>query len=358
MPYNFIGTINQLGYGQVGFNLLKAMTEMNMEPALWPVGPVEIEREHAEIVQKAIQRSYFFDHKKDCVRLYHPFDMAFFAGKGKHIGYTFFETTKLKPIEYHHLSTLDEVVVSCKWAKDILDDNGIMVPIKVANPGVNPEIFNKDVSPMYQSLTKPTVFVNMGKWEYRKGHDFILEAFNKAFIPSDNVTLLMHCFNPLRLNGYDGPAISQEWAHYYMSSPMGQADKIICTTNRFGTQAEVASFLQSADVGLFPARAEGWNLELAEMMAMGKPCIVTNYSAHEEFLNKQWGTIEVDKLEVANDGYFFKGDVGEWAYLGEPQLEQTINYMREAHQRKQEGKAIECDSLKLNWHDTVKILCS
>ena len=42
-----------------------------------------------------------------------------------------------------------------------------------------------------------------------------------------------------------------------------------------------------ADCGLFPARAEGWNLELLEMMACGKQVIATNYSAHTEFCTKE-----------------------------------------------------------------------
>jgi hypothetical protein len=40
------------------------------------------------------------------------------------------------------------------------------------------------------------VFLNVGKWEYRKGHDVLLEAFNKAFEPTDNVRLVMNCHNP------------------------------------------------------------------------------------------------------------------------------------------------------------------
>ncbi len=62
---------------------------------------------------------------------------------------------------------------------------------------IDEEIFNEYVESVDIGRTTPntTVFLNVGKWEYRKGHDFILEAFNKAFEPEADVLLVMHCYN-------------------------------------------------------------------------------------------------------------------------------------------------------------------
>jgi hypothetical protein len=88
---------------------------------------------------------------------------------------------------------------------------------------------------------------------------------------------------------------------------------------------------------VFPSRAEGWNLDLAEMLAMGKHVITTNYSAHTEFCH---GTnsrlIQIDGLEDAFDGIWFKGQ-GQWAEMGERQVEQLVSHMREVHALKQSG---------------------
>jgi glycosyltransferase involved in cell wall biosynthesis len=89
--------------------------------------------------------------------------------------------------------------------------------------------------------------------------------------------------------------------------------------------------MQQADCGVFPARAEGWNLEALEMMACGKPVITSNYSGHTEFANQF--AVDVDGLQKAHDGKWFFGQ-GNWAMLGPDFIERFGKFMRcryEAH---------------------------
>ena len=63
--------------------------------------------------------------------------------------------------------------------------------------------------------------------------------------------------------------------------------------------------MAGADCGVFLSRAEGWNLGLLEMMAMGKPVITTNYSGHTEFATPANALlVEVPEVEPAKDGVF------------------------------------------------------
>ena len=68
----------------------------------------------------------------------------------------------------------------------------------------------------------------------------------------------------------------------YKGSGLGNKIRMI---PRQKTQNDVYNIMIQTDCGVFPARAEGWNLELLEMMACGKQVIATNYSAHTEFCN-------------------------------------------------------------------------
>ena len=97
------------------------------------------------------------------------------------------------------------------------------------------------------------------------------------------------------------------------------------------------------DCGVFPSRAEGWNLELLEMMSCGKNVIATNYSAHTEFCNDEnCHLVDVpEELEEAQDGRWFRGQ-GKWASIGEDQVSQIAEHMRTVHQLKQK------DDLKIN----------
>jgi glycosyltransferase involved in cell wall biosynthesis len=93
--------------------------------------------------------------------------------------------------------------------------------------------------------------------------------------------------------------------------------------------------MAASDCGIFPARAEGWNLELLEMMSCGKTVIATNYSAHTEFCTKDNSKlIEITDLETAHDNPYFNGQ-GKWAHFGEPQMKQLCEHMREAYEQKQ-----------------------
>jgi glycosyltransferase involved in cell wall biosynthesis len=89
--------------------------------------------------------------------------------------------------------------------------------------------------------------------------------------------------------------------------------------------------MAQADCGIFLSRAEGWNLELLEMMSMNKPVITTNYSAHTEFCNPSNAhLVDIDELESAYDGKWFFG-YGEWAKIGPKQKEQAIELMRHVY---------------------------
>ena len=75
--------------------------------------------------------------------------------------------------------------------KQILLNTTLCDNIHVIPLGVDRGIFTETVSNRSE-----TIFFNCGKWEFRKGHDFIVEAFNEAFEPSDDVELWLMCDNP------------------------------------------------------------------------------------------------------------------------------------------------------------------
>jgi glycosyltransferase involved in cell wall biosynthesis len=117
--------------------------------------------------------------------------------------------------------------------------------------------------------------------------------------------------------------------------------------------------MRQVDCGVFPARAEGWNLELLELLSCGKHVITTDYSGHTEFVDRNNAKIvEIDSLEVAEDGIWFHRQ-GEWAELGQRQLDQTVDHMRYIHKQKQENgpqinlAGIETAS-KFSWENTVE----
>lgn len=320
---NLMAPCNFLGYGTVGYNLLIRLAR-HFDIAYWPKGQIEypVPQELASIIQKAIGRQSNFDYSAPCLKIWHQHDMAEVVGRGVLMGMPIFELDNFTSREKHHLEYLDKIFVCSKWAKEVVcsTTNVDCNHVKVTPLGVDRTIFY-DERPIDVG---PTVFLNIGKWEIRKGHDVLIDAFREAFRKDDKVELWMMNHNP-----FLSPEQEKTWIEYYTKGELGDKVKIL---PRVQTQQELSQIMRRAHCGVFPARAEGWNLELLEMMSCGREVITTNYSAHTEFANEEnsW-LIDIDELEPAFDGIWFDGNVGNWAKLGSQQISQIAGSMRDLH---------------------------
>lgn len=328
-----MGSVSETGYGVVTFNVLKELDMLGHEVFLFRRGDRE-----SGIVRACSQKADFFDYEAPCLQIWHQFDLAMSVGRGKYAAYPFFELDTFNDKEKHHLNYPDMVLAPSQWAKDVMLRNGVQSEetIDVVQPGVDLHVFNRVEQPRQEN--SPTTFLNAGKWEVRKGHDVIVEMFNKAFSPQDNVRLILMPTNVF-LQDHE----ARNWEHLYMNSPLGREGKISIIP-WLPSHEMVAQVMRTTDCGLFPSRGEGWNLELLEMMSLGKPVIATNYSAHTEFCTEENSMlIDVDGVEPAYDGKWFF-EQGNWGLLEEKQMEQAIEHMRFVHKEVQEDGAI------INWN--------
>jgi glycosyltransferase involved in cell wall biosynthesis len=349
MNINFTGPINDLGFGVTGLNLLLQFHNKCKHVAYFPIGQTQAQPEYHGVIQACLQNRNNFDPDAPSLRLWHQHDMAQHVGRGLHIGFPIFELNRFNEIEFHHLRSLDKIVVCSNWARQVIRDTGVGDAI-VAPLGVDRSIFHEGLCTPVNKNSK-TVFFNCGKWEVRKGHDILVEAFNKAFTTNDDVELIMNCYNPFYTE-----VENAAWINLYKNSRLG--NKISVNLGRLANQKQLASLMATIDCGIFPAKAEGWNLEILELMSIGKHIITTNYSGHTEFCNVENSLlIEPNTLEPAYDGKWFFGQ-GEWMKFGNNQLDQLITHMRQIHKMKQEGSLNVNDkgiltAKHLTWANTV-----
>ena len=349
---NYLAPINNTtGYGITSTNILKAIYKKNnILPYLFPMGGVTVDGpDEKKLIENIISKfKNGFDTKAPCLKVWHPHDLALSVGKGKYGALIFFELDTLKDIEKIHINNLDVVFVASQWGKKVLENNGISTKIVVSPLAVDTEIFQD--REQEKAIDKDTYkFVNIGKWEIRKGHDFLLEAFNNAFTTEDKVELYMINHNP-----FLSQQENQIWVDMYKTSELGSK---ITPIARISTHFELANFIRGMDCGFFPARAEGWNNEILEVMALNKPIITTNYSAHTEYCTKDNAfLIDIDELTIAEDGKFFNGE-GKWADLEEKQMEQTVEYLRRVYKEniKTNPNGLET-AKKYTWDNTASII--
>lgn len=327
---NIVSPINQLGYGITGLNIVKSLSKVT-NVALWCIGQPQVtNQEDANIIQNCLENSRFLDFDAPCIKIWHQNDMTQFAGRGLRIGFPIFELDKFSKLEKHHLNSLDKVFVCSNWAKTIIlnetmldEDSVCVIPL-----GVNINTFKPSDYPN----TSTTRFFNCGKWEVRKGHDVLVELFNEAFSTHDDVELILMCENP-----FYSKEEQSKWENMYLQSKLGNKIRII---PRQSTQEEVYNIMSQTHCGIFPSRAEGWNLELLEMMACGRPVITTDYSAHTEFCNTNNAHLtKIKSCELAHDGKWFHGQ-GNWAKIENQQKLSIIEHMKLIHDMKQNGRLL------------------
>lgn len=323
MNINISCPINNTGYGLASINILKALHKKRTNICYFPIGnpSVSSEQEHLMIIEM-YQRKNEIDIGAPYIKIWHQFDLFDHIGKGKYYAFPFFELDTFNNQEKLSLGVPDVIFATSKWAKNIIEKNIPKSLVEVIPLGVDTDIFD------YTKIQKTRndekyIFLNIGKWEIRKGHDFIYKVFKDAFPKENDVELWILASE--KTNNYSDENELRAWKQIYSNDPR------IKLFNGVNSQYEIAQLIANSDCGLYPSRAEGWNLELLETMAMNKPVIATNYSAHTEFCNKSnCMLIDIDDTEKAFDNKAFVGQ-GNWAKIGPNQIDQTINYMRNAY---------------------------
>jgi glycosyltransferase involved in cell wall biosynthesis len=333
MNLNLITCLDETGYGYTGRFILSELTRGGVEVALFSLSHAFfISDDPQDPVRLGLANAGKYDPGAPSVRIAFARMQAEHVGRGKRAGFPIFELDRFEAGETHHLKQLDAILVCSKWAAGVVASNGISVPTTVAPLGVDRSVFHEGIGERrardQPPEPGPTVFVNIGKWEWRKGHDFLLQAFCNAFAPSDNVILKLLSHNYVLSN-----QANESWAKLFLGSRIGTRVQLV---PRVATQHHVAALLADCDCGVFPSRAEGWNLGLLECMSVGLNVIATDYSAHTEFVEPaNCRLVHVKETEPARTGDWLWG-TGDWAKLGASEMEQMVDHLREVHRLKQE----------------------
>jgi glycosyltransferase involved in cell wall biosynthesis len=318
MKLNFAFPYCKTSFGYHGAYTLRYLLKLGWDVRHIPMGRNDIEARFP-------QPSYPFHLKAPSLRLWHPNDMSLFTGEPK-IAFTAFELEDLSDVESHHLSYPDKVCVPTQWAADVCAKAGVKA--SVVPLGYDPDIF----LPSPPAESDHTIFLNAGKWEVRKGHDILIKAFNAAFEKGDKVTLVM-----MPSNGFLSAEQVRAWERMYLESKLGEQVQLIPRVNN---HTDVYSIMRQVDCAVFPARAEGWNMEALEIMGCGKEIIITGCTGHTGFIDNSCRIIDMpEEYETAYDGVFFNG-FSKWRKFTNDSFDQLVEHMRSVHNNRA--------SLKLN----------
>ena len=321
--FNLYGPIGDLGYGIYTRGVIKGLISNGFfDFHISPVGQIQIEDriEGQSIAQQS--KEVLWNRNAPSMAVWHEFDLGKFSDN-KMIAHPIFETTKFNPQAINYLSQMDAIVAPSKWAKDVIEANigdGI-TPVHII-PGAA-----ESVEMETQRNAAAFTFLTIGKLEVRKSHLETMQAYIQAFADTDTDTrLICHCHNPFTKN-FTANIVSifnqlgLEVVNYATTtgSIVGRKGAAFIEVPKARIPKEqIFRLYNYAHVGVFPSKGEGWNLPLMEAIKSGLPCIATNYSAHTEYLTREYGypqdlLLNDYEMITANDGLYFHGDRGEWA---------------------------------------------
>lgn len=228
-----------------------------------------------------------------------------------HIGYTPWESTKVPDSWWPGLRAVDELWTTSEWCKEILTIEAERSDVRILEHGIDPLYQPRSFGP----VRTPFTFLFIGDPAVRKGSEYVLEAWYRAFGNDKNVKLVYKCrgFPRARIKDKGGSVIA---------SP-GMFDNIQVITQDYTTE-QLVELHASCHALVYPSRGEGWGLIPWEACGMGMPAIFPWETGMREV-----GTIGgIEQLRLREVGWEVSADQvvhpGDWMTLS---VDEIINHM-------------------------------
>ena len=191
--------------------------------------------------------------------------------KGHNINWCVFESTRI-PNSIFETMRLHDLWIPSEWGRKVAIEQGIDADkITVVHEGVNPDLYHPYLIPQ----SKKFRFLLIGKYEQRKSIDESIEAFAMTYGNNLDVELV------IKSDYFRNHVEKKQALEYKIASMNVNNIKLVWGLQ---TETELANLYRSANVFLFPSKAEGWGLPLIEAAATGLPLITTFHSGQTEFL--------------------------------------------------------------------------
>lgn len=248
------------------------------------------------------------------------------------IGFWAWELERLPLYWRHSFSFYDEIWAHAEFGRAAVALEGVR-PVRAIRPGVSVPPLHRQPSRTELGLPDDaTVFLFMfdfHSFASRKNPEGVVQAFLQAFPRGDERVHLV-------LKTQCGDADPEAWARL----------NGLCTDPRIAIRdvvmerEQVIALLCSADAFVSLHRSEGFGRGPAEAMLLGKPVILTDYSATTDFATRDCAYLVDFRLKPVAPGEYpgVREDVVvSWA---EPDVAMAAAHMRHVHEQPEAARAL------------------
>ena len=336
---NLVAPINNLGYGLFALGYARELAKFDdIDLHIYPI--------HNHIEQSLFK---IFDIRKwidahaiisdsDTINFLIWHESGHFLD-GKQILSTHFEVTP--PPNFHNTEPgrlITKIGVSSAWAAKALWDSGFVeaqvchgpvLPIGLYVEDLKNNLKEKVIS--LAGMDKNTiVFSSSGKFEKRKGHHRLIAAIDETQLPILLITTWQNPFVPDAGHHY---LISQNWK--FVGDATYLDGRVSVFTNDYGAKiicfpkitnyTEVLDIYAIADAHLAISAGEGWDMPAIEHMALGVPTILSENTAHLEYIPRSDPHFVLPcGPEEARDSVFFVNPGRYWQPVDQNSLVQCL----------------------------------
>ncbi len=209
---------------------------------------------------------------------------------------------------------IDAVLAPSRHVERVMRDSGLTIPATIVGEGVDERFFRSRATAPRGLSHGSFTFLHISSGFPRKGVDVLLQAYFAEFSPADNVSLVIKTFPNIHND------VADQIAAWHAKTPnlpkYAHIDRDI-------SPEEMDQLYAGADCLVYPTRAEGFGLPIAEAMAQKIPVIVTGYSGHMDFCSED--TAFILGYDLAPSGSHLAVPGAKWA---EPRVDDLRAHMR------------------------------
>lgn len=249
------------------------------------------------------------------------------------VGYCVWETNKLPKLWVEAInSEVNEVWVPSNYNKEIFNESGVNIPIKVIpHEFLYKQLYNKDEINLYSISGNGYIkdkdvytFYTIGELIERKGIEDLINVFCKTFNKNDKVRLI----------------IKTHYKNYSSHNKQYCLDKLDSIIKQYTNPPEIHYLIDNlsensilalhsiGDCYISLTKSEGFGMTIFDAFKYGKEIITTGYSGHLDFLGKDYRGLVDYKLDYVKNMKNFSSNYSDdtmWAY---PNLNHAAELMK------------------------------
>jgi glycosyltransferase involved in cell wall biosynthesis len=239
---------------------------------------------------------------------------------------------------------LHGLLVISEHVARIMRASGVRIPIKTVDLGLH--LADVPEHKFELATNKKFRFLHVSSAHPRKGVDVLLRAYFAEFNGDEDVVLVIKLYpNPASV-------VDEVLASLKKENP----PKVLIMRNTDFDDGQMVSLYKQCQVGVFPSRAEGFGLPIAEAMQFGLPVITTGYSGQMDFCNSENSYLLDYKLtdSIASQNYQLGS---KWAEPDQQGLQLEMRHLYENYNNEEVKEKIEKAKIAtrhLTWENTAK----